>query len=1061
MGQITGKAPSVAPPEAAGAATAPAMDATPEQTTLGNAAVQQKMKGTSADPLAPAVPGADSTLLDLAVELSSALHHADMPTLYRILSRGDRAAILEKYAKAMSGNQGFETDAHANLSEMDAITAISFAKNGKADLYCKVMVVTRWMYGTDEDTLFTLLETSPPADVLALVERDVTWLDELSGAQYRRAAQVLEPYGQAIQEHGGSLSAEARAAFLEEFSKEGPTSADLLAQLEARRGWTDDDEVGMLADVHAWAKKKGKQTEIDPVLLTWLEGQLSASQFVEAKNALRTGDDRTLDDKIDEAAAERSWFDLVANPDEQRMYDAIEEASADERSAWAGSDDAKGLGASIGESDAAHAMTLVAAPDKESAANLDDLLTALEGITYVSDQQVFGALDKMKPAELARLRSDPALRERIESCVSDVDAFHAVIGYTLPAVEGDDEAAGKAIAANTARMVARVELAAGSVPGLADTDALLRAVIDWQRAQGWMNSGGEDSALYARFADAAFVAFVDQPYWYSKLLGATHYDPVITDKDRLELATVLVLGTDGAATERSIEDVQDDELIRDWSNLKEFKEANANATPEALTAASAAWVPDIDAEVRGWLEGDQTDALTDIGKIREKLVAALNSPEGSKLAADEFGYANDERAFAVLQYRQADELQDRSRGDSWQNDVSSSLVDPFTGKGQLLDMAYGEFQGAAATAMTTERDSVEETPAFDFAEQERQDFLAAQQGYEELRSSTAEIAGTIVTSVLGVLVSIATAGTASPVAAALVGSLMTSAVGEMVKASISGEGYDWESGGVELTKALVTGLIAMPLEPLAKGLSGGIAGSAIAKAVVAGAEGAAPGVGGKLLKELGEAGLEAVVKDFPTSYVGAAIETEGLLRQGVDGAIPIFESTMQSKAVDLLGSAAKYKSGLDEKSIERLAHAGKWDDHLDQLVKAGIVDLAVTTAAERLISGEALKPEDFLELLCKTVDAVHGAHTDADEAKTSLGDALQFFNTASVDDLATAAGDPRLAATIVLERERKKFKSIDDLKRVPSFEHDVLLPAAEKVLADLEEKRTAASTTPA
>ena len=278
----------------------------------------------------------------------------------------------------------------------------------------------------------------------------------------------------------------------------------------------------------------------------------------------------------------------------------------------------------------------------------------------------------------------------------------------------------------------------------------------------------------------------------------------------------------------------------------------------------------------------------------------------------------------------------------------------------------------------------------------------------------------------------------------------------MTKAAIAGESYDKEGGAVALTQSLVTGLLAMPLDPLAKGLSGGIAATTLAKTIVASAESAAPGVGGLIIQHIGSAGLDAMVKDFPGSYVGAAFETEGLLRQGLDGAIPTLQSTLQDLAVGLVVSGVQYKAGLDEESIERLTHAGKWDDHLDQLVKAGLVDVALTGAAERLIAGKPLEAQDFVELLCKTVESVHGSHVEAAESKTSLGDALKFFNTASVDDLATATGDPRLAATLVLTREKAQFTTVDDLKKVPKFESDALLPAAEKVLADLEAKRKAA-----
>ena len=52
----------------------------------------------------------------------------------------------------------------------------------------------------------------------------------------------------------------------------------------------------------------------------------------------------------------------------------------------------------------------------------------------------------------------------------------------------------------------------------------------------------------------------------------------------------------------------------------------------------------------------------------------------------------------------------------------------------------------------------------------------------------------------------------------------------------------------------------------------------------------------------------------------------------------------------------------------------------------------------------------------------------------------------------------RLADAIREARLKSTFKRVDDLKRVPDFEHEALLPAAEKVVADFEAKKQTASS---
>ncbi|MEC7947624.1 MAG: DUF4157 domain-containing protein, partial [Myxococcota bacterium] len=365
----------------------------------------------------------DATPEQRAQQLGAAIRGCNMRQIYSLLG-GDNQAVKDAYS-AFFG-RSVQADMRAHLNITDLTHGLAYARYGKADIASRVQAVTWDIIGTDEDKLYQILEAASLDERLALANNPVAMFyiqNDTSGAVRERCMIVLRP----LMNHSG-LSAAARAALFEHIRQEeaelGNAVATLMTRLRARKGWFNDDEDGMISDVDAWVAGRGggfpdldvQAGEPAPLMpvVDWLRGELSAREYEQVLNTLRTGGQRTTMDKIDEAGANRTWG--FSNTDEKSIYAALTAASPQERAAIL--NDPTQLGRVLGyldsgsEQDRALAI-LKGTGTGDTASAYEELLAELDSWLWVSDATIWGCLERMNTTELVRLRGDTALVRRI------------------------------------------------------------------------------------------------------------------------------------------------------------------------------------------------------------------------------------------------------------------------------------------------------------------------------------------------------------------------------------------------------------------------------------------------------------------------------------------------------------------------------------------------------------------------------------------------------------------------------------------------------------------------
>ena len=1018
-----------------------------------------------------------------AAQLRAAIDSSDTRVIYMLLGGNNapvQAAFHEAYGEAVADYvMRAMTDKHW-------VHVLAFVRYGEASPASKVKAVTHDIVGTNEDALYHFLETAAPEELFEIandptIRRHIT--RETSGSDQRRCLNALEPYVTSGQ-LDATAKAELFAAVAESQAQLGTQVDTLITRLEARNNWVNDDEEGMLADVADWVKGRGagfpdldlatrEPKEIMPAI-DWLERQLNARQFAQAINTLRTGGQRGLTDKIEEAGENTTlwWW---KNTDEADIYAAISAASPQERQAilddpaqleqvMALLDDGK-------EQERVKAL-LAGQAVRDSAAAYDDLLAELDSWLNVSDRNVFAALDRMSPADLVRIRGDDALRGRIEAGISDVARLHEILGYVgVAPVEGtsnqaglseevrdelreEEEQAGADLAKSNQRVIALVEEALDHIDD--NEDKVYKSVIDWQDAGGQMDVA-EDAALLAR-AHEALKHLADERRRYeiySALTGSRR----LTWQDRLENSVARV-GTDDAGLEATIEELPDDVLVREWSNLDDYKALAEAAGSEADVEALSDFVVDIDTHIWAMIKKDRRGGTVDlVGQLRAKLVEALRKPDIAAIARVEFHYVPSEELLARLQWAQAQAFAEKDRGEGW-NQVSMMLMDPLSSSGPTTEREFGEYRGAMEEVVAAEEGSQEHSDALDHAEEQRREYIESHEAYAAAKESAASIAGAIVGVIASTVMTIATAGAAGPAAAALMSSLCGAVFTELTEAAIQGNDYDPEKGAQDLSVALVSGLLNMGLGPVAKGLSSGLGSTG----AVSGFHKALEDKFGKAFATWaareGSAALESAVVSFPTTYAADLIRTEGLLRQEMLGTKGALESTVRKHATGMVTRAIASQVPDRAAQLNELKAEGLWDEYTDALVKKKLVDIAIVTAVNRLAAGEPMTAKDWVTLVCKVAATRTGAELDAQAAAEDASRSLAFFNGASAEELKAVKGiGDGISGRIIEARESAGgFANLQDVYDVPYFVEDVLFPASVEIRSDFDNKRKAAQS---
>ena len=213
-----------------------------------------------------------------------------------------------------------------------------------------------------------------------------------------------------------------------------------------------------------------------------------------------------------------------------------------------------------------------------------------------------------------------------------------------------------------------------------------------------------------------------------------------------------------------------------------------------------------------------------------------------------------------------------------------------------------------------------------------------------------------------------------------------------------------------------------------------------------------------LLENAGKTLIEAGIKEFPINYAKEAVNTEGLLRQGVNGALDVAGSTLKEAAQAIVVQSMSQAVYDNEASLEGLKNSGNWDEYTEELIKGGVIDATVSFAAEAIVKGEAPTAAGIIGLMGKIVNTHVGAPYKADAASLDAGKTVLFFNTATAAELGAVSGiSEDLAYEIIDIRSAGQFTTVDDVIAVNGFTAEVLTPAAIAVRDDYHLQRDAAA----
>lgn len=995
----------------------------------------------------------DATPEQKAQELSSAIRGNDMRTIVSLLA-GENSAVNSAYS-AYFGHSA-ATDMIQFLSYANLTRGLAYARTGEAGLESRIAAVTWDIMGTDHEKLYGILESASLEDRLAMANNAVIIFyitNDTSGSVRERCLSVLRP----LMDQSG-LSVESREALFEAIRQgEAQLSSQvstLVTRLDARLGWLDDDEDGMIDDVTAWMTARGTgfpeltASNVEPAELApaveWLRGQLSSRQFEQALNIMRTAGQTSVMDSIDEAGSDTTWG--ISDTDEDGIYTALAGATLEQRQAILASPTELARVMSYldegEEQDRAMAL-LRAGGTGESATAYQELLAELDSNVYISDATVWDCLERMAPADLVRLRDDPALYARIENGVSDNDRLRDLVGYTgACTVPADGSDPGAELAASNARLVARLEHAVDSWDD--DEDLVYQVVLEWQAAGGVMDAT-TDAALLSKARSA--LGDLDSAR-RTEIMDALNGTRLITWQDRLESASSGA-GTDNTGMDATLKDVPDIVLVREWSNLSDYKaQAEAVCTAQQATDLTG-FIVDINNDVKYMLSEERGDWRDLLGDLRGRLIEALRAPTYADMVRREFHYVARAEMLVRLQYAQAREVAEDDRGAGFWNGISMGLNDSWSATGVATEQAFGSYRTEATEAVAAVDGSAEEQQQITEADAAYQTFLTSHEEYEAAKASAAAIAGGIVGVIVATIVTIATAGTAGPACAAFLGTVIGATFTELTEAAIQGNSYDVEEGAQDMLVSIVTGAITLGMGQLVDKLAKGAAATTRIQAINAALKTRFGDTFARYAGTVGTAGLDSALSTFPSKYAEDLIRTEGLLRQELGGATGALSATLQDFGTTMITKGLT--SALNDRTdlLAGLRASGDWDEYSDQLLQKGLIDLAITTGATQLLSGTPPSAQDMVKLICKVASTNNSARVTAQSAEKDVSATLDFFNSADSETLQTVKFiGPALAARIIQERGAGGLTSLNDLTAIPRFTERVLTPAASEIRDD-------------
>lgn len=988
---------------------------------------------------------------DKAEALLVAIYAQDIRTICATLA-GDNASVKACF-QAFNDGMTVEERICISLGSTHTPMALAFAENGRADIKSQIQAVTvRLSFGTDEELLFSLLENASVADRYEIAQ-DPTLMTQInydtSGKTRARCLALLEPLREKI-------PAEERERVFEEIAKrEGSLSggADLLlVRLESRSLWFWEDTEGALKDITAWVQGRDPIEKVDidagtPAELAgvfaWMRRTLSADDIVRATALLQNGGELTTQDKIE--AADAIWYGGLSRSDDEGIFTAIAEASPDERAELLqDQEQLNSVLARLGKTDQQRLLTMLrSAPAEADSAALNTLLQEIDEVV-VSDTVVFQALEDLSTDALIRIRDDDALRARIEAKITRKTSFHKLIGYT-----GQDTALdGEQLAADNQRLAARIEYAYASFDS--DEDLVYRAVIEWQAAGGVM--GPEDAPLVTRIGSALF----GYPRLHAEVMAALRGEKQLSQLGRLEYAASPLLWTDDAGLEGAVEDVSDEELLREWSNLDEYKTLAEEANTEAQLKSLADFQVDISGHVQALLKAERNDWLELVGTLRARLINLLRTNKQTAARVKElFYYVPREEILLRLERAQNNAIYAHDREGFW-NEYSVGVMDTFSSAGPEEDRAMARYNADSAEAIAAEDGSLDEIVKSQKSQASGAAFQDTHHTYVDAKTAVAATTGAIVGAITTTFLSVVTAGSATPALVTLVNTMLGSTMTELTEAALSGEAYDIEAGAMKLSTNLLTELIKMQYGEMIEAWSKlGAQGfvnrfsKTLSVKFGPGTEALLLATSTKMLENLG---------DIPTDYVEALLTSEGLLREELAGAYTMNQLSFDDWAFKALTTALQ--SIIDQKlqlsqQIQDLANSQNWDECTTRLVQKGIVDIEWAPIAQKLIVGDGLNQEDAVSILCGLVSSLSKARIDIAEKKADTAATLSFFNTASITELKSLPNvDNQTASEIVHHRDRRHFSSVSEIIDLNFMVDKVLDPASIQIRDQFMKART-------
>ena len=295
---------------------------------------------------------------------------------------------------------------------------------------------------------------------------------------------------------------------------------------------------------------------------------------------------------------------------------------------------------------------------------------------------------------------------------------------------------------------------------------------------------------------------------------------------RLKVATSMRAGTDEAGVTDIISDLKGRELLK-WTNWEKVKgkekasegehlqmDPQKKALLDSELSSGDLW-DNLDA-FRAKLNGDGEALRIIKDDLQARFKGKMPGAKESDVRAEAMNFFQIVKACGDFSHVQEAVQHERSGG------ASAAIMDTFSSSGYNMEDALSEYEVTLDRALENENLDDKELGELAAAKAEAE---ARLRDYKAAKAKIASWAATIVSVIVGAIVTVFTAGAGSGLAAMMISAALaagaSAVAGNVTKWLVVGDSMDWEAAGIEIASAVLIGALTGMLSKVVQGVTAG------------------------------------------------------------------------------------------------------------------------------------------------------------------------------------------------------------------------------------------------